>query len=40
MAEIRPLTAIHYAPGIALDDVVAPPYDVIDDEQRPALTAR
>jgi uncharacterized protein (DUF1015 family) len=40
MAEIRPLNAIHYAPGVALDDVVAPPYDVIDDEQRAALLAR
>jgi uncharacterized protein (DUF1015 family) len=40
MAEIRPLRAIHYAPGVPLDDVVAPPYDVIDDEQRAALLAR
>jgi uncharacterized protein (DUF1015 family) len=40
MAEIRPLTALHYAPGVTLDDVVAPPYDVIDDEQRAALLAR
>ena len=40
MAEIRPLRAIHYAPGVRLDDVVAPPYDVIDDEQRAALLAR
>jgi uncharacterized protein (DUF1015 family) len=40
MAEIRPLRAIHYAPGVTLDDVVAPPYDVIDDEQRAALLAR
>ena len=40
MAEIRPLRAIHYAPGVALDDVVAPPYDVIDDEQRAALLRR
>lgn len=40
MAEIRPLNAIHYAPGVDLDAVVAPPYDVIDDEQRAALLAR
>ena len=40
MAEIRPLHAIHYAPDVDLDAVVAPPYDVIDDEQRAALLAR
>ncbi len=40
MAEIRPLNAIHYTPDVPLDDVVAPPYDVIDDEQRAALVAR
>src|SRR5918994_340296 len=40
MAEIRPLKAIHYAPDVTLDDVVAPPYDVIDYEQRAALLAR
>ena len=40
MAEIRPLTALHYAADVPLDDVVAPPYDVIDDEQRAHLLAR
>jgi len=40
MAEIRPLNAIHYAPSVDLGAVVAPPYDVIDDEQRAALLAR
>ena len=40
MAEIQPLTALHYAPGIVLDDVVAPPYDVIDEEQKARLLAR
>ena len=40
MAEIRPLTALHYAPGVVLDDVVAPPYDVIDAPMREALVAR
>src|SRR5918997_3491527 len=40
MAEIRPLYAIHYAESVDLDAVVAPPYDVIDDDQRAALAAR
>jgi uncharacterized protein (DUF1015 family) len=40
MAEIRPLRALHYAPGTRLDDVVAPPYDVIDEDQRTALLRR
>ena len=40
MAEIRPLRAIHYAPDVPLTDVVAPPYDVIDDEQRAQLLGR
>ena len=41
MAEIRPLRALHYDPARdPLQDVVAPPYDVIDDEQRAALAAR
>ena len=40
MAEIRPLTALHYAPHVALDDVVAPPYDVVDAPMREALVAR
>ena len=41
MAEIRPLRALHYDPARdPLQDVVAPPYDVIDDEQRGALAAR
>jgi uncharacterized protein (DUF1015 family) len=42
MAEIEPLRALHYDPARTggLQDVVAPPYDVIDDEQRAALEAR
>jgi uncharacterized protein (DUF1015 family) len=40
MAEIRPFSALHYAPDTELDAVVAPPYDVIDAEQRAALLAR
>ena len=42
MAEVRPLQALHYdlerVGGLA--DVVAPPYDVIDDAQREELIAR
>ncbi len=31
MAEVQPLTAVHYDPArVAIGDVVAPPYDVID----------
>jgi uncharacterized protein (DUF1015 family) len=42
MAEVRPLEAVHYEPGMAgsLDAVIAPPYDVIGPEQREALIAR
>ena len=42
MAEIEPLRALHYDPSVTggLQDVVAPPYDVIDDEQRARLLAR
>ena len=42
MAEIKPLCALHYDPAITggLQDVVSPPYDVIDAEQRAALQAR
>jgi len=40
MAELRPLTALHYAPHLRLDDIVAPPYDVVDDELRARLVAR
>src|SRR3954463_999317 len=42
MAEVRPIPALHYnlkAVG-SLTDVTAPPYDVIDAEQRAALVAR
>jgi uncharacterized protein (DUF1015 family) len=39
--EIRPIQAVHYDLGrVSLADVVAPPYDVIDDEQRSELVAR
>jgi uncharacterized protein (DUF1015 family) len=42
MAQIRPLRALHYDLGAVggLENVVAPPYDVIDPEQRASLAAR
>ncbi len=42
MADVRPLRALHYDPAVAgvLQDLVAPPYDVIDPGQREALAAR
>jgi uncharacterized protein (DUF1015 family) len=42
MAEIQPIQALRYDPERTggLQDVVAPPYDVIDDEQRAALQER
>jgi len=42
MADVQPLRALHYDPAVTgpLADVVAPPYDVIDDAQRGALLAR
>ena len=42
MAEVHPLQAVHYDLGMVgeLADVVAPPYDVIDDRQRAELAAR
>jgi uncharacterized protein (DUF1015 family) len=42
VADVRPLAALHYnlAAVGSLADVVAPPYDVVDAEQRAALLAR
>src|SRR3954468_7960769 len=42
MADVQPLRALHYDPAVAGDlaDLVSPPYDVIDAEQRAALAAR
>jgi uncharacterized protein (DUF1015 family) len=42
MADVQPLRALRYEPAVAgpLADVVAPPYDVIDPEQRDRLAAR
>ncbi len=41
MADVQPLRALHYDQSVvgSLADVVAPPYDVIDAEQRAALIA-
>jgi uncharacterized protein (DUF1015 family) len=42
MADVKPLRALHYDPAKvgSLQAVVAPPYDVIDPEQRAALAER
>jgi uncharacterized protein (DUF1015 family) len=41
VAEVLPLQAVHYDLGkVAIADVVAPPYDVIDDTQRAELAGR
>ena len=42
MAEVQPLRALRYEPNVAgpLDRLVAPPYDVIDPQQRAVLAAR
>jgi uncharacterized protein (DUF1015 family) len=42
VADVRPIRALHYDLDIvgSLDDVAAPPYDVIDLEQRAALLDR
>jgi uncharacterized protein (DUF1015 family) len=42
MADVQALRALHYDPAVTgpLRDVVAPPYDVIDAEQRADLIAR
>ena len=39
MADVQPLRALHYDPAVvgSLQAVVAPPYDVIDPEQRAEL---
>ncbi len=40
MAEVRPLNAVHYDPErVAIGEVVAPPYDVIDAAHRARLVA-
>jgi uncharacterized protein (DUF1015 family) len=42
MADVQPLRALHYDQAVAgpLQDLVAPPYDVIDPEQRAELAGR
>jgi uncharacterized protein (DUF1015 family) len=42
MAEVQPLATLRYDPAAvgSLEAVIAPPYDVIDDEQRAVLAAR
>jgi uncharacterized protein (DUF1015 family) len=42
MADVQPLRALHYEPSVVgpLAEVVAPPYDVIDAEQRAQLIGR
>src|SRR4051794_12626961 len=36
----EPFAALRYAPGTVLDDVVAPPYDVLSDADVDELAAR
>jgi len=42
VAEVQPLETLRYEPSVvgSFDDVIAPPYDVIDDELRAQLLAR
>ncbi len=42
MADLQPLRALHYDLAVAgrLEELIAPPYDVVDAEQRTALAAR
>jgi uncharacterized protein (DUF1015 family) len=42
VAEVQPLQTLRYEPSIvgSLDDVIAPPYDVIDEELRAQLVSR
>src|ERR687893_1507614 len=42
MADVQPLRTLRYEPSVvgSLEEVIAPPYDVIDDELRARLAAR
>jgi uncharacterized protein (DUF1015 family) len=42
MADVQPFKAVRYEPSAAgsLEDVIDPPYDVIDEELRAELLAR
>ncbi|MAT05554.1 MAG: hypothetical protein CL424_10985 [Acidimicrobiaceae bacterium] len=40
MARFLPFPAVHYAPDVHLDEVIAPPYDVLSDDDVDELAAR
>ena len=42
MAQIRPFAGVHYSKGRGADAsrVIAPPYDVLDEQDRARLQAR
>lgn len=40
MPDLLPFRGVRYTDGASLDAVIAPPYDVIDDDERVALEAR
>jgi uncharacterized protein (DUF1015 family) len=42
MADVQPLNTLRYEPEVAgpIEELIAPPYDVIDEEQRAELAAR
>ena len=42
MADVQPLRTLRYDPDVAgpLEDLIAPPYDVIDDDARAELATR
>ncbi len=40
MAEVRPFRGFRYAEGVAVDDVVAPPWDVISPQRQKELAGR
>src|SRR2546423_4288423 len=42
MADVQPLKTLRYEPSAvgSLEDVIAPPYDVIDSQERAQLLAR
>ena len=40
MDSIRPFAGIRYAKGYDVSDLIAPPYDVLDEAQKAALQAR
>jgi len=40
MADVRPFRALRYAPGLDLEQVICPPFDIISPEQQRALHQR